>query len=96
VRNALVRLTEVNAKNSTSPVLGGTSPDAIGKSFFRLFALSFSLSMYWFKMNMALVASEKATKTIMKRPICGHSNRMQPSKKLNSQTCQLSNRNSLT
>jgi hypothetical protein len=42
VRNALDKLTEVNTKKSTSAVLGATSPDAIGKSFFRIFALSFS------------------------------------------------------
>jgi len=95
VRNTLVRLIKINEKNSMSPILGDTSPDAIGKSFFRLFALSFSQSKYWFKMNIALVASEKENKTNMKRLICGSSNKIQPSKKLNSQTCQLSNRNSL-
>jgi hypothetical protein len=42
VKNALARLTEVKTKKSVRAVLGDTSPDAIGKSFFRLFALSFS------------------------------------------------------
>ena len=46
VRNALARLIAVNEKNSVSPILGDTSPEAMGKSFFRLFALSYSWSKY--------------------------------------------------
>ena len=46
VKTALNRLISVKAKNSAIPFLGETSPEAMGKSFFKLFALSFSWSMY--------------------------------------------------
>ena len=46
VKNALTKLINVNVKNNAIPFLGETSPEAMGKSFFKLFVLSFSLSMY--------------------------------------------------